>query len=231
MFDSLIKAIQEGVTPHAVGDYYSRPLSLPPAEPTVKPLEVHTLGAIADWWTWEGEDGLAIHVESPTSVYVLEDAQGRHMTRNYWIHADASPILGRGFEFGQWMDIETFIIRVQAQFVQTEGRDRLLAVVGNLESGQAITIADDGVTQQAAVRSGVRRLSSEEMPNPVILKPWRSFPEIEQPESPYVFRLQQSDKGVKAALFESGGGMWKLEAMQRIKSYLLERLSEVQIIA
>ncbi len=47
-----------------------------------------------------------------------------------------------------------------------------------------------------------------------------------QPESKFVFRMRE---GMEAALFESDGGMWKIEAKQAIKEYLETKLESLDI--
>jgi len=58
--------------------------------------------------------------------------------------------------------------------------------------------------------------------NPIRLRPYRTFREIEQPASLFVLRLQKGRDGElpRAALFEADGGQWKLEACQAIKHWL-----------
>ena len=64
------------------------------------------------------------------------------------------------------------------------------------------------------------------VPNPVKLRPYRTFAEIEQPESSYVFRIKDSERGPHFKLVESDGGLWKNVTMKKIKEYLEYELSE-----
>lgn len=61
------------------------------------------------------------------------------------------------------------------------------------------------------------------MPNPVTLAAYRTFQEIVQPYTQYVFRMKDQN-GVTCALFEADGGAWEMEAMNRIKMYLEDSL-------
>lgn len=71
------------------------------------------------------------------------------------------------------------------------------------------------------------------VPNPVTLAPYRTFVEVKQPESKFVFRMRKSEEGPQAALFEADGGAWKIEAMQRVKEFLEDKLvgTGVKVIA
>ena len=70
------------------------------------------------------------------------------------------------------------------------------------------------------MKSGVTTKAEVIVPNPVVLKPFRTFSEADQPESKFVFRLHKDDDGVTAALIEADGGAWKVQAMQNIAAYL-----------
>ena len=78
------------------------------------------------------------------------------------------------------------------------------------------------------VKTGVASKTETIVPSPVHLKPYRTFDEIDQPESDFIFRIQ-SDKfdGITCALFSADGGAWKTEAKQRIKEYLSNELSDL----
>lgn len=85
------------------------------------------------------------------------------------------------------------------------------------------------MTQKATVKTGIASKGEAIVPNPVILKPYRTFVEVDQPLSQFVFRMKQ-DKydGIQCALFEADGGAWKIEAMKSIKEYLKEQLEGIE---
>ena len=59
-----------------------------------------------------------------------------------------------------------------------------------------------------------------QVPNPVKLIPYRTFAEIEQPSSLYVFRVRDDGNGAPAfKLVEADNGLWKHAAMLKIKDY------------
>ena len=83
-------------------------------------------------------------------------------------------------------------------------------------------VQDNGISQMATVRDGVASLAQAKTPNPVTLRPYRTFNEVEQPASQFVFRI---NKLANLALFEADGGKWKLEAVKNIASYLTKELA------
>ena len=79
------------------------------------------------------------------------------------------------------------------------------------------------------MKTGIASKGEAIVPNPVILQPYRTFVEVPQPYSQYIFRMKQ-DKydGIQCALFEADGGAWKIEAMKEIKAYLEEQLEGIE---
>ena len=74
--------------------------------------------------------------------------------------------------------------------------------------------------------TGVASKSDVIVPNPVCLAPYRTFQEIAQPYSNFVFRM--ADKQVPAfSLIEAEGGVWKNEAVDRIKKYFYSELAKL----
>src|SRR5690606_31882265 len=121
----------------------------------------------------------------------------------------------------------SFNILLQSCFVDNSHRASLLSIVGNIQEENVATVGDNGTSQQVTAKTGIATLAPVILPNPVMLKPFRTFVEIPQPESGFVFRMQS---GPKAALFEADGGEWKITAMQSIREYLDKQLAE-QIVS
>lgn len=53
---------------------------------------------------------------------------------------------------------------------------------------------------------------------------YRTFLEVEQPESQFLLRL--NEKG-EVGLFEADGGMWKLAAKKNVSTYLENALADM----
>ena len=237
MFDSLIKAIQAGVEVQSVSsgagdEYWSRSPYLPPAEPTANSIKISTLTGLCDYIKNDLDGEVAdahIQVVSPTTVQLCNALVGRHRQRETFVVADCKDFIGKGFNFGQWMDTERFIIDLQAQFEPTDNRGLILSVVGSMTDEEIRETDDDGVSQQVTTRAGIRRKEQTTVPNPVALKPYRTFVEVDQPGSPFVLRLRR-DRGVEVALFEAGGGKWKSDAVLAIADYLREAV-DIPVLA
>lgn len=168
-----------------------------------------------------------VRVSSPTKVEVISPVTG------YWkeraIVARCLAVVPE-IQFGRYMDPDDFQIMVQTGFEDTENRAIVLKLAGSLRKEQTMQTADDGVSQKVTVNAGVATAADVIVKNPVNLTPYRTFREVEQPESPFVLRFNED---AKAALFTGDGSAWKLEAVARIGEYLKTALYgyNVEIIA
>jgi hypothetical protein len=139
------------------------------------------------------------------------------MVRPVYATAEMVPLSGQG----QYWEQDEFVIWLQERVQKTEARDRLLQIVSNVKEETERTSADDGVSQTVTSQAGIVRLGKVTLLNPVPLQPWRTFSEVAQPESLFVFRMR---KGPEFALFEGDGGRWQEEAMKNIREFLREKV-------
>ena len=199
--------------------------------PVAEAVGVHTLTAVVDYIK-ENVDALGpvvISVQSPTSVKVMSPLNVDRKREEY---LDAKAITPNNIRFDSFLATDQFNIMMQAGFVnrQVEGLDyknMLLQVTGLVREQAVKEIGDDGVSQAATIKTGVASVGEVKVPNPVYLAPYRTFAEIEQPVSKFVFRMES---GPKAALFEADGGAWKNEAILKIKDYLKEKLAGIKTV-
>ncbi len=96
-----------------------------------------------------------------------------------------------------------------------------------------LKIKPDAQRTMLEVRQGVSMRQEVEFKNPVILQPFRTFPEIKQPESEFVFRIHihEQDNGITCSLHEADGSAWKLKAITGIRDYFKEQLPDIPVIA
>ena len=133
------------------------------------------------------------------------------------------------FKFGVSYSQEEFVVALQSRFMQDEISAKVGMVVGNLVNGHEVNTSDDGISQRAVVKTGVARVGDVVIENPVMLRPYRTFVEIDQPKSPFVLRIKaEKDSGQPyIALHEADGGMWKVEAVGRIYEFLCNALAPI----
>jgi hypothetical protein len=212
-----------------------------PVKPHLLPappiLDVNTLSGLVtyldrdfDDLTKKMETGFCVHVVSYDCVKIVSQITGTQNQR--FTYLSASPKGLRQFTFGNYYDHEDFIIAMQSLFVQDDVTAAILKLIGNIKDENVGQYDDDGITQKVTARAGISLSESVPVINPVVLAPYRTFLEIQQPYSNFILRLKPGKPLPQIALFEADGGRWKLEAITRIENYLIAELSkEITIIA
>lgn len=197
-------------------------------------IRLTTLRSLVDYiksGTDDMDEKMILHVASPTMVRLYSQLD-LDREREYMVEVSAEL---PDFPFGCFIEHEQFIIGIQSGFIPNGDSGLLLKFAGTVEGGTVASYGDDGVTQKATVKTGLASKGDAVIPSPVTLKPYRTFIEVEQPESQFIFRMKENENsGVKCALFEADGGAWKLAAMENIKEYLdceLAGLGQFLVIA
>ena len=229
---------------HKVGDleYSDKSLNLitPPKAGAVK---CSTLQGLVDLFVADLDevkpDELLVHITSPTSVELLAKEADEYGLRHVWARADYPGC--ETFRFGSWMDPENFIIAAQQGFqrVKVENDDGsmvkdldyVLGIASKITAEQSTENSDDGFAQRVAIKQGIA-LKAETILKPMVnLAPYRTFAEIDQVLSTFVFRARVNQGSAHLALFEGDGGRWKLAAVAAIKAWLQPNFGKVPVIS
>ena len=188
-------------------------------------LNLNTLSSLVDYIKSEldrKDDRLILTVKDEQTVF-LEGQLEVNGSRERLAKVDA---IVPAFNFDWFYDSEEFNIKLQSIFTDNKDREILLKVVGNISEDAVKTVGDDGVSQAVTINQGIASKVDVKVPNPVTLAPYRTFNEVAQPESKFVFRMKE---GPRCALFEADGGVWRNKAIQNIKEYFEKALqAEIQ---
>ena len=219
------------------GSFSNKELHRIPRPKVQEILVGNTLRSVMDYLELnkdKGTDGIGIHVVSPEEVRVisylrLEDGYTpeffRATTREYETE----------FEFGRKYSQEEFIINMFSNFEINKDAERIIKLASKVVDEKINTSEDDGVSQQVTVKKGASLRDTETIQNPVVLKPYRTFREVDQPQSKFVFRCHQRDNEKPSfSITEASGNAWKLDAIQRIANYykdLIPKDSSIVVIA
>lgn len=237
--NAIIGAIQSGVMPEKIDvkphDFTTKPVYLVPDRRFEETLVIHSLSGFADYINEKVDvgtrqeiegGGIFVQVVDEVSVRLANTIHDARDDRFIPVRAEADP---PSIRYDTWVSLEDFVIQVQARFENTSDKDDLLAVLGNIATEENVERADDGVTQSVVVKSGIKRREAA-IKNPVTLQPFRTFPEVEQPPSPFIVRLKKDEKdNVFASIFEADGGKWRNDARLAIKQWLLDNIKEPSI--
>ena len=127
-----------------------------------------------------------------------------------------------GFRDG-FREYEAAIIELRSRFAPGPGVDYLLDLLSRISKDNGVTTSDNGVSQTVEARQGVSLRTMVTVKPRVALRPYRTFLEVEQPESEFLLRL---DDNGNVGLFEADGGMWRQTAKASILAYFEARLSD-----
>lgn len=205
--------------------YCNKSLSRYGIEDLAEPITANTLSAVVDYIKQrhdELREAMILHIDSPTQVRLYSGLLAEKR-REVLFRTNA---IVNEFRFDRWYDQERFLIELQANFIETEDLKTIMQVSGNIQAGTTANYGDDGVSQKTTIKTGILNNTEVLVPNPVTLRPYRTFHEITQPESAYVFRIKE-DRGTPCfSLIEAEGGLWKNGAMKTIKEYFEFELAE-----
>lgn len=185
-------------------------------------MEINTLTGLVDYvkanLEREGQS-LLMQVVNEKRV-VLKSTLMSDGERELLVIADAiTPF----FHYDKFQDTEQLIIAFQSVFTKTEDRDLLLKVVGNVKEENVRETGDDGFSQAVTIKTGIASSNDVLVPNPVKLAPYRTFLEVEQPASDFIFRMKDGPVG---AIFEADGGAWRNQAIVNVRDYLQVELQD-----
>lgn len=197
--------------------------------PKANAIEMHTLTSLVDYIKSDVDamsDKMIVEVASPTKVNLYSQLDyNRDREKLVSVSARVPE-----FSFNNFMDQEKFCINLQSKFIDDPQTDRslILKFAGTVEAGTVAEYGDDDITQKATVKTGIASKGDAIVPNPVKLRPYRTFLEVEQPISEFIFRMKQ-DKydGINCAIFEADGGAWQIAATKAIKEYLQFELADM----
>lgn len=188
-----------------------------------KTLNLSTLNSLVDYLKSDlnsiNKKRLMIVVENPTQIIVCEH-DDEDLDRNVLVTVEA---ITPQVNFGRYEAASDFNIILQSKFVDSDDRATVIEFASALKIENGSEIIDDGISQTATIKQGVASLAKAKAPNPVTLRPYRTFAEVEQPESQFIFRINQR---AEMALFEADGGKWRLAAINNIANFLKEELAD-----
>ena len=232
MIKEAINRILELATPNMQelgGDMYSdKKLYRMDKELRANAIEMNTLTSLVQYIQRNYEEfkggKYIVQVVDPTFVRLISSLDADRK-REILVEVEAEL---PSFPFNKAVQHQEFIIGVQAKFADGDAayndKALILKFAGTVKSGTIASYKDDGVSQKATIKTGVASLSEAEVPSPCRLKPFRTFMEVDQPISSFIFRLDESNAGITCALHEADGGAWKNAAKENVRVYLEEQL-------
>jgi hypothetical protein len=149
------------------------------------------------------------------STYCADDKYCRYL---YYEATCVAPSFYPG-----WFEREEAMISLMSVFVPNEGSAYVLDLIGRLSQNSSIETDDNGITQKVTMKAGIEIKASTAIKPIITLKPYRTFLEVEQPESAFLLRIGER---AKIGLLEADGKKWVLDAKKNIAGYLESNLAD-----
>lgn len=160
---------------------------------------------------------LFIHIQDHATVALIARTTDEYGRRQELVKA--TPVPFEVFPFGRWMSQEEFVIAVAARFSSTPDKEYVLRIASSLTNEAVAVSEDNGFSQKATIKSGMKMQETEVIKPTVSLAPFRTFPEVGQPISAFVFRAK-AGQAPQLMLVEADGGKWKIDAINEVARVL-----------
>lgn len=220
---------------HGEYEFSSKPLhriDVTPPPPAV--FELQTLDGLGDVLPYISDaivdkngGPVIFKVTNPVLVSVVPQMMDKYNRRP--LLAICTPGVVASDLFGCWQSQEKFLIWLQTQFEETPDRTYLINLASKISGAVTEVATDNGVAQQVTLNKALALKEAEVLRPVVTLAPYRTFREIKQPASKFLFRAQNKGGAPELTLYEADGGAWKLDATAKIANYLSDMLKSLQI--
>jgi len=173
----------------------------------------------------EDPKSLQIVVSDHKNVTIFRSADSVWKTRDVFIIAKHEIEI---FPFCRQLEQEEFIIRAQCMFSDGLDKNDLINYVSSIASEEVIKADDDGISQEVITKTASHGRKETKKISPIVtLKPNRTFPDVDQPESIFMLRFtQRQGKLPLIALHEADGGAWKIQATKNISEFIRSYVEE-----
>ena len=171
----------------------------------------------------------AVGVESPLYITIPDHLTVRcfgrpvakeRFHRQVYYEAKATDV--PGWDAHVTLPFEEMQIALRTRFQETQDTPYVQKLLSEISTGAKITFNDNGVATTIVTKKGIDLQANETIRPIVSLRPYRTFQEVDQPESVFLIRI--NERGIST--IEADGGMWKLKARETVKAFLEERLAE-----
>ena len=187
-------------------------------------LPLHSLDALVKMVKTEASQMDApLYITIPDHMTVRcfgqPDAETQYFRQVYY-EAKATDV--PGWDSRQELGFEEAQIAMRTRFQETPDTAYLQKLLSEITCGAKVTMNDNGIATSVVTQKGVALQSNEAIRPIVKLRPYRTFQEVDQPESPFLIRINER----RILFIEADGGMWKLKARETVKEFLSDKLSQ-----
>jgi hypothetical protein len=171
------------------------------------------------------KDFLQVIIDDDHRVSVKSSADKIWKKRDTFIQAVYDSI---EFPFGRQLDQEEFVIASQCLFSDGADKKAVIDFVSSIASEEVMQSEDDGVAQSVVTKTAAHGRKEAARVGPIVtLKPFRTFPDVDQPESQFLIRFTHRKGDLPLiALHGADGGKWRIQATKNIAEFLRAQLDD-----
>ncbi len=200
------------------------------------PIEIHPEAICPDTLTLNSLDALvklvqteACKVSSPLYITIpshlkvqcfAQPNDDKRCFRQLFYNVNATDV--PGWDENVQLGFEEAQIALRTRFQDSNDHPYTIKLLSDICTGAKVTFNDNGIATTVVTQKGVALQSSDQIRPLVSLRPYRTFQEVEQPESIFLIRLNERTIRFVGA----DGGMWKLRARETIKAFLEDELAD-----
>lgn len=197
-------------------------------------FNVATLSALVELYRAKVDDlgpEVGFHVADHLTVRLVALKADEYGRRHVYAEAKHTP--DTPFKFGNYYSgPEEFLIPFRASFDPNEEAVKVCQLCSAVGSGDAVSVTDDGVSQEVITKSGTIARSTVVLPSDGIpLIPWRTFRDASPIISTFLLRMRGVKDGLPQIALIEIDAKWKIETMASIAHYLKAHTKEAIVIA
>ncbi len=198
-------------------------VELRPAIDRPETLPLHSLDALVKLVQTEAaKTAEQLYITVPDHLTVRcfgqPDADARFFRQVYY-EAKATDV--PGWDEKVQLGFEEAQIALRTRFQETPDTVYAMKLLSDICCGAKVVYNDNGIATTVTTQKGVALQSNEQVRPIITLKPYRTFQEVEQPES--IFLIRVNERGI--SFTEADGGMWKLRARETVMAFLENALN------
>lgn len=189
-------------------------------------LRLHSLDALVKLVQTEAivAADFPLYITIPNHMTVIcfgqPDAGARYFRQ---VHYEAKATDVPGWEEKVSLGFEEAQIALRTRFQETADTLYAMKLLSDICCGAKVVYNDNGIATTVTTQKGIALQGASQIKPIIKLKPYRTFQEVEQPESSFLIRVNERT----ISFTEADGGMWKLQARETVKAFLEEKLADL----
>lgn len=164
-----------------------------------------------------------LYITVPTHLSVLcfgQPSGEARCCRQIYYEAKATDV--PGWQENVTLPFEEMQIALRTRFQESADMPYIQKLLSEISTGAHITYNDNGIATTVVTKKGIDLQRNETIRPIITLRPYRTFQEVDQPESIFLIRI--NERGI--SFIAADGGMWKLKARETVKQFLETALAD-----